>query len=206
MGKSDEFSNCKRRSLFETLGVSEERVIGVKQVHSQQVFAVSSESPYKGAEGDGMITSDRTLVLGVTVADCLPIFLYSRDGSCFGILHSGWKGTGIVAEAIEMLKARYGVRPEQLHIVMGPGIGPCCYQVDEERADLFTSKWGEETVEHRPQPYLDLRKANLAVLRQYGPSRVTVVSTCTCCHPDLGSYRREGKNNFTRMIALIGYF
>ena len=133
----------------------------------------------------------------------LPVFLYHSSGVPFAVVHSGWKGTGIAAAAVEMMVSRYRVAPADLHAVIGPGIGSCCYRVDEERAALFRKRFGRNTVLSGPR--LDLRQANINVLCDAGVHNIAVSSECTACTPWLGSYRREGPEKFTRMIALISF-
>lgn len=151
-----------------------------------------------------MLTADRDLPLAVTVADCMPIFLSDRAGGAHGILHSGWKGTGIVAVALDLMHSRWGTEPADLEVVLGPCIGACCYRVDEARAEAFAAQWGEAAVRIGGDgaPHLDLRAANITLLQQRGVERITVVSDCTACSEILGSFRREGAQRFTRMLAV----
>lgn len=96
--------------------------------------------------------------------------------------------------------------------VLGPSIRSCCYQVDEARAELFRSRWGEKSVIRRDdqdgqaRPYLDLLQANISLLADAGVEDLRVVDECTYCNTDHGSFRREGPELFTHMLAMIGYF
>jgi hypothetical protein len=157
-------------------------------------------------EADGMITDGPDTVLSVTVADCLPIFLLDTASGAFGLVHSGWKGTGIVLEALRAMRARYGTLPRNVTATIGPGIGACCYRVAEERAAFFAGQFGTATVvRHQDgRPSLDLREANIALLRTAGVEELTVVNDCTSCTEALGSYRRQGPESYTLMLACIG--
>jgi YfiH family protein len=154
----------------------------------------------------------------VTVADCLPVFLYDTGSGAFGLLHSGWRGTGIVLSALALMKERWHTRPEALAAVLGPCIGVCCYQVDGERAAAFEGEFGgggpyplgpvtERRVqaEGNPRRYLNLRAANARLLAAAGVRHIAVCGDCTFTDERLGSYRREGRD-YTRMAALTGYF
>jgi len=196
-----------RSSIRERLGISRGQLFGARQIHSQRVIVCDGQSSAEvaGAEADGLIAGSVDAVLSVTVADCLPIFLADRRTGAFGIVHSGWKGTGIVGEAVRMLSGRFGSRPEEITVVVGPGIGACCYTVPAERAARFVQRFGPAVVVPDPRgPHLDLREANLVLLREAGVRDVTVVSSCTSCTPALGSYRRQGPGTFTLMLAWIG--
>lgn len=195
-----------RTALLDRLGIAGSRVSALHQVHSQRVVVVEEEW-HEGMEGDGLVTADASRVLAVTVADCLPIFLYDRRTGAMGLLHSGWRGTGIAALALARMADRFGTAPQDVSAVIGPGIGPCCYRVNEDRAALFAERWGEAAVVRRDdRPYLDLPSINERILLSAGVVSVARVAECTACSPFLGSFRREGPEHYTKMLALIGYF
>ena len=196
-----------RQRLRERLGVPRERLYGARQVHSRRVLIVEDQPAAEVAavEADGLLTRREDAVLSITVADCLPIWLADRRTGAFGIVHSGWKGTGIVAEAILLLRSRFGSRPGEITAVIGPGIGACCYTVPPDRAALFRERYGAAAViPDAARPRLDLREANLALLREAGVDDVLVVTDCTSCSPRLGSFRRQGPREYTLMLAWIG--
>jgi hypothetical protein len=175
-------------------------VFRLKQVHSKRVVSVPSEY-HESMEGDGLVTDSAKDILAVTVGDCLPIFLYSSRG--FGIVHSGWQGTGIAASAVKRISELCGETPGNVDAVIGPGIGKCCYAVPEERCDLFDVS----CIELRSSKYyLDLKRANARILSEMGVKSIRVVDVCTQCDLRLGSFRRQGRANYDRMVAAIGYF
>ena len=213
MGPSWDNSNPARRSLLSELGVAPERLVTLRQEHTKLVYDAASVSsggalaPIGAPIGDGLVTQEKDLVLGVTVADCLPVFFRDMAGDTFGLVHSGWKGTGIALNSAEKIKADFGVPPENLGAFVGPGIGPCCYHVDQERALIFAAEWGGDTVTNKDgRRYLDLKRANMSMLLSGGLREVSASPDCTSCSRLLGSYRRQGPETFSRMIALIGFF
>lgn len=205
--------------------------VPVELIHSQVVYALeqeeeTSEPTLLGREGshpdalnlwrgDGIITTNPKLVPVVTVADCLPIFLYDLKTGCRGVLHSGWKGTGIVVKALKLAERIYGAQASDFSVVIGPHIHSCCYQVDEKRIEYFTSHFGSSCI--IPPNHLSLAQANVNLLREAGvpEDNILCCSDCTCCDPRLGSFRRETRNlsenmileeklkNFTTMMAFI---
>ncbi|MFP4066508.1 MAG: polyphenol oxidase family protein [Spirochaetaceae bacterium] len=205
MGPSGARVQNRRDGVLRRLGVDPGRYVTVRQVHSREVQIVSRErSPADVGEADGLLSDDDGLALGVTVADCVPVFLNAPRAGVFGVLHSGWRGTGIAAEAVRLIGHRFGVSPEEISAMIGPSIGPCCYEVDGSRAKTFAGAWGADTViEREGSFYLDLRRANAKLLAAEGVTDVSVVDACTACSPRLGSYRREGADAFTRMMAVI---
>jgi YfiH family protein len=197
----------ERSRLFERLEVDEDRVFALTQVHSRRVLVLDGQAARElsGMAADGIVTARRDAMLTVTVADCLPIFLVDRATDAFGLVHSGWKGTGIVCAALEAMAAAFGTDPRDVSVTIGPGIGPCCYRVQQQRALSFAGEFGTSAVVHGADgiPRLDLRAANVTLLQAAGVREVAVVEDCTCCTPFLSSFRRQGADAFTLMLAFI---
>ena len=198
-------ANPRRDAWFRQLGVNPDRTFLHQQVHSRTVVVVGSGSVCVGEPADGAVTADPGVALAVTVADCMPIFVHDRENGVFAALHSGWKGTGIVLRALDLMQQRWGSRAESVSVLLGPCIGPCCYPVDEERAAAFVSEWGNRAVvrDRENRPRLDLRRANVEMLESRGVRDITLITDCTGCTGELGSYRRQGPASFVRMIAVI---
>ena len=195
--------DLERKLFLERFNTAPTRLVVFKQTHSKKVLSVTRSSILPN-DGDGGVTADPDLVLSITVADCLPIALVDLSTGAFSLVHSGWKGTGIVVNALNKMGHLYGSRPADIKAIIGPGIGSCCYNVPEERAGLF-SDYG--AVIHRDgQFFLDLKAANSALLSRAGVQDVEVSPLCTCCTDYLGSFRREGPERFTRMLAVVGHF
>lgn len=129
---------------------------------------------------DAHATEVAGLGLLVLVADCLPVAL-AADGRV-AMLHCGWRGlaAGIVERALRTFE-----RPPAAAI--GPGIGPCCYEVGEEVLEAFRDLEG--VAEGRK---LDLKAVARRKLEAGGVQRVEDVGLCTSCRPDLFfSHRRD---------------
>lgn len=175
--------------------------------HTRRALFCSHAGESPAEEADGLVTGPEGPALVVTVADCMPIILYDPDSGAYAALHSGWKGTGIMAEGLRLLAERFGARPGRVSACFGPHIGSCCYAVDEARARAFAAEFGQASAErgedgrHR----LKLKEANLALAERLGLGRVAAADDCTACSPALGSYRRQGPEAFTRMAAVVGY-
>lgn len=160
--------------------------------------------PDAAAGCDGIILAGGAFLPSVTVADCMPIWLYDGGTGARGVLHSGWKGTGILRVALEAMREIYGTRPEEVSCVLGPAVGSCCYRVDEGRARRFAEEFGADCVRATAAgASLDLRLANEKLAASLGLGALLSVEACTSCTPGLGSYRREGPESFTRMLALV---
>lgn len=191
------------------------KFVPVQLDHTKIVFDVENGKETTGQIGDGIITKNKNLIPAITVADCVPIYFYDSVSGAFGIVHSGWKGTGIIDEAIKIACKKYGSCLENIYIVVGPHIESCCYIVDEQRADYFVKNFcaacvtplepdGKCYCGGRGLPVvwnngngklyrLSLEKANLAVLKRSGipMENINLIKDCTCCFEKYGSNRRQ---------------
>jgi YfiH family protein len=178
----------------------------LKQVHGTAVVA----APWEGRpEGDAAVADRPGVVLGIETADCLPVLLVDPVRRRVAAAHAGWRGTaaGVARAAVAALRER-GSDPADLLAALGPGIGPCCYEVGPELESAFGPGGAAF---FRPGPrgrsHLDVRAANVAQLRAAGVSeaRIHHVNDCTSCRADLyHSYRREGRAA-GRMISYVGW-
>lgn len=204
-----------RSRVFASLDIDPAFVISPTQIHSRIVHAVSAPGAWSGyPEGDGVMTRNPALVPCVTVADCMPVYLHDPVTGCFGVLHSGWKGTGIIARALELAASVWGARAADFRVILGPHIGDCCYTVDAERAAYFSQTFGPSCVSADPVrlasgdqwPYrLSLAEANRLLCLSLGIPADHIADTglCTACGTEFGSNRRQGAGNFTHMAAFI---
>ncbi|RYD34282.1 MAG: laccase domain-containing protein [Verrucomicrobiaceae bacterium] len=110
-----------------------------EQVHGTEVAVVPGSATMDAPDGlpvvpgvDGLITNEPGVVLAIYVADCGPIWLADRETGAIGLLHSGKKGTegNILAKALEAMALKFGTRPENVTVVLGPCIRPPQYDVD----------------------------------------------------------------------------
>ena len=186
----DERENVRenRHRLAAALGRDPEGVVMGRQVHgaelrehraaqSTRVFAGVEPSP---EEVDAHSTSSAELTPLVMVADCLPVAMAGRGG--VAMAHCGWRGlaAGIVAEAAAAVDARAAA--------VGPGIGPCCYEVGEEVLAEFQDLDG--VAEGR---MLDLTAVARGLLARAGVTEVESADLCTNCNSELFySHRRDG--------------
>lgn len=174
-----------------------EFAVRLKQVHGARVVV------YRGQRedvGDGILADERGIRLGVKVADCYPILLISKRA--VGILHAGWRGSvkGILHEGLSLMHALWGIVPEEITVVFGPGICGKCYEVGEDLKPFFGAFL-------RPKGngkyLLDLYEYNLKVLRKWGVRRVIPPPACTYEDPTLYSHRRGDKGRLHAYIERV---
>ena len=138
----------------------------------------------RGEPGDGLWTDEPGVPLLAMSADCLPIAIARLDQPrSLAVLHAGWRGLaeGVIAAGAAAL----GAGPKAA--MVGPAIGPCCYEVGEEVAELFDA---DLTAGRK----LDLWSAAERALRAAGVETVERADLCTQCNPELFfSHRRSGR-------------
>lgn len=149
---------------------------------------------------DGLWSDEPQRAMLLLTADCLPIAIARADGDrpAVAILHAGWRGllAGIVAAGVRALG------PAPLAAAVGPGIGPCCYEVGEEVATPFREAFGGDVVRDGK---LDLWTAAERALRAAGVERVDRFDLCTACDAErFFSHRRdEGRTGRQGVIAYV---
>jgi YfiH family protein len=171
------------------------RLAHLKQVHSNKVITAREADGCLG-EGDALLTSIPGLLLAVRTADCLPIILTDPKSKAVAVIHAGWRGlvSGILYNSVRKMEDNFSTLGKNLHAAIGPGIGPCCYQVGPEVATQF-QPWFPERADLGSQTTLDLPETARRQLLQAGvPStQIETAAVCTCCHAEeFFSYRREG--------------
>lgn len=121
-------------------------VITLRQIHSGLVHVVRKKDrlPDSPKKGDGIITSRKGVLLGIQVADCVPVLVADPERGAVGAFHAGWRGTvkRIVERGVGSMRAVFGCRPENLYAAIGPCIHGCCYAVGDEVIDEFHSQFG----------------------------------------------------------------
>jgi len=174
-----------RRIACEAIGADVARIALNFQVHSTLVRR--AEPATRGERADGLWTEEPGLPILAMSADCLPIALARTDGRppAVAVLHAGWRGLleGIVASGVDALG---GGGPAA---AVGPGIGPCCYEVGEEVAAPYRERFGDDVVR---DGRLDLWTSAERALRAAGVQRIDRFDRCTACEPEtFFSHRRD---------------
>jgi YfiH family protein len=159
--------------------------------------------------GDGLLTNEVNVILGIQTADCLPILVADTKRRCVAAYHAGWRGTlkGIVEQGIEAMRREFGSDPGDLTAAIGPGIGRCCFEVGGEVRDLFQDRfaYGADLFIGGPKLKMDLAEANRRQLLASGllTESIFVLNQCTSCRTDLFfSYRAEGGKTGRMMSAI----
>jgi polyphenol oxidase len=140
-GSSDDAERVRenRALVASRLGVREERLITVYQVHSPTVVTV--DAPWvrnEAPQADAMVTKFRGIALGVLAADCAPVLFADAQARVIGSAHAGWKGAigGVIEATLRAMEA-LGAERGRIRAAVGPCIGPSSYEVGAEFVSRF---------------------------------------------------------------------
>lgn len=135
--KTDRETALKRlagiqREALNEAGFARMPLAKASQIHSANVVRISTTDTFPVPDCDALITTERSLCLGIYVADCAAVYVADRHGRGIGLAHSGRKGTelGIVPKTIAALCAATGADPQDLIVQISPCIRPPHYEVD----------------------------------------------------------------------------
>jgi polyphenol oxidase len=189
-----------RRRACAAVGADPDRLTLNFQHHSATVHR--AEAGRKGVEGDGLWTDEPGIPMTALTADCLPIAIARTHGAPrLALLHVGWRGllAGIVEAGAGAIRGPDG---GALRGIVGPAIGPCCYEVGDEVAEPFAARFGAHVLRGR---MLDLWTSAELALREAGVEQVERVDLCTACNPRLFfSHRRDaGVTGRQGVIGLV---
>ncbi len=189
-----------RRSFLEGAGMDPAAAVSVLQVHGSRVLrAGPADRGTLLGEADALVTAERRLPLLVLSADCCVGAVAAGDGRALGVFHAGWRGAraGAPAATVEALRREFGAEPTAMRAVLGPAIGPCCYEVGEEVAREFPGRMAGGR--------LDLPGAVRDGLVAAGipGAAVSPAGPCTLCGEGWFSHRRgdPGRQILAAMIA-----
>lgn len=177
-------------------------VVRSRQVHGRAVH-VHGRLPRGvcvAGDGDGHATGTSGVLLTVTLADCVPVFIVDPLRRIVALLHAGWRGTaaGVVEAGLGTLSEAFESDPEELLVHLGPAICGHCYEVGPE---VFRALG--EAAPANPAA-IDLRSV---IRRRAGAAgvrggNVTVSGECTLCGD--GRYYSHRRGDSGRHRGYIG--
>ena len=123
------------------LGIEKKRLKLINQIHSNKIFFINNNNLNKDIYGDGLITENKNIALGILTADCAPIFIFDKKKSIVCCLHSGWKGAlnNIVSKGIKKIK-RKKIKSQNIIVIVGPCLGFNNFEVDKKFKLKFIKK------------------------------------------------------------------
>ncbi len=189
----------------------------MNQEHGDRVLVLERTAQSQtqgGCHGDAVITAETGIAIGIKTADCVPVLILDPVRKAIGAVHAGWRGTAmrISEKTVATMDAVFASKMADLIAVIGPAIGPCCYEVDSAVADAFRDA-GERDAALYPKVrggrqarwMLDLQAMNRIQLLRAGllPEHVSSINLCTSCRTDLFFSHRAGHGKTGRQLSFL---
>lgn len=179
--------------LGNALGFAPEQLVLTKQTHTDIVRKVGKSQAGAGlfapelSPCDALITNTPGVGLVVFSADCTPILLEDPVTGAVGAVHAGWRGTAaaIAGKTVDAMVENFGCCRENIRAAIGPNIGACCFQTDEDVPQAMEKAFGEEAKpfirKDKEKYYVNLKELNALALRNAGVENISLAEECTAC-------------------------
>lgn len=191
-----------RKIFFGYLNIDESNLVYQHQTHSDNTVYVDKSGVINN--NDAVYTDKENLFLCLTVADCLPVFLYHPAG-IIAAVHSGWRGSykRTVYKTVVKLAGHFRLNAADIIAYIGPGLSVENFEIGEEVKGLFR----KDVIELRNgKYYLDNKLENILQLKEAGILKENIEVSEYCTYKEVNlfhSYRRDREKS-GRMIGLIG--
>jgi len=206
--------NCRR--LAKAMNFQSDHIVFIEQTHSANVYYAGQRDRHDGAwwtkapKGyDASVTNEAQTVLIARVADCMPVLLLDPVKGVISAVHSGWRSTAgkVILEAAAAMQREYGCNPQDLLGAIGPCIGPDCFCVGEEVADIFFNSFGSRKYQQcrDDKLYIDLWRCGEDQLKDAGllKEHIYTAEICTHCEPERYFSHRRDRGETGAMLAVI---
>lgn len=183
--------------LAKVLNISKDDIYLPIQKHTNKIHVL--EAGREPVIADAVVTDVKNILIGILVADCVPILLFDSKKEVIGAVHAGWRGTAkkILIDTVNIMCHRYHSLTADISVAIGPSIRGCSYEVGEDvksevqmatgRGDYYRMKHGKF--------FVDLSSANKIQALSMGISEKNIwqCEDCTYCNPHkYHSYRYSG--------------
>ncbi len=204
-------------NFLRKLNVNFDKVVVLDQIHSANINyfqKTNNQLIEKIEQTDGVITNSSRTVLTTITADCQPIIFVDKHLGLIGISHQGWRGSikRLPQKMVQTMK-KHGSKPKNIIVALGPSIGQCCYDIDEERYYQFLEEFDGYSDKifsfSGGKRYLSLNYLNYLLLVETGIKKENIdfYPFCTFCQKKhFFSLRREKKNLRGEMLNLVVKF
>ncbi len=189
-------------------GITDMPVYFPIQEHTGKVFTLGED--LTPVVADAVVTDRKNVLLGLKVADCVPVLLYDPVRRAVGAVHAGWRGTaqGILKNTVQKMTGVFGSDPGDILLAIGPAIRWRCYEVDRDVLDAVVSATGEGDYREDKdgKAVLDLQSANKyqALSVKIQGRNISVAEECTYCYPERFFSYRYSKGPTGRQGGFIG--
>jgi YfiH family protein len=194
---------ANRKRLTAAIGLGDDRVVWMNQVHGDHVVAVDGPVNVAVEQTDALVTGTPRLALAVVTADCVPVLLGDARAGVVAAVHAGRVGAqkGVVARTVEAM-LRAGAHVEDVSVLLGPAVSGRNYEVPADMAnEVEATLPGSRTTTARGTPGLDLRAGIARQLTDLGITAIDIDPRCTVDDRHLFSHRRDAPTG--RLASLV---
>ncbi len=201
-------------NYFADINETNDKLVILDQVHSVNIAIVDQEKVKRIKrieETDGVVSKEKSVILTVRTADCLPIIYCDKKNQVIGISHNGWRGS-IKRMAQRMIDRMIdlGAESDEIFVAIGPGISSCCYDIDDDRYYQFREEFEDYSDKifqmKRGKRFVNLALLNYLLLLEKGINKKNVdfFPFCTKCdRARFFSFRRDTKKEYGEMLSFI---
>ncbi len=194
---------ANRKRLASSIGLAEDAVVWMNQVHSANIAVVEGPQPAAFDQTDALVSATRGLALAVVTADCVPVLLADARAGVIGAAHAGRVGAqiGIVPRTIEAM-ADLGASVGDISVLLGPAVSGRNYEVPADMAaEVEAALPGSRCRTVKGTPGVDIRAGIARQLTELGVKSVGIDPRCTVEDTALFSHRRDAPTG--RLASLV---
>ncbi|MDZ7611311.1 MAG: peptidoglycan editing factor PgeF [Candidatus Moranbacteria bacterium] len=201
-------SSANRDNFLQKNNLGGCKLVSARLVHDSRVEVVGKDSQIIIEKADGLVARQKEIVLAVTVADCLPIYLFDPKTKVCGVLHAGWRSLkkGVIREAMSQMKKAFGAEADDFLAGVGVGIGACHFEVKEDFQQKF-AEFPQFFVRKEDKVFFDLKALARFLLIKQGvlEENIAIKPECTYCLEDnYFSFRRDGEKEGEIQAMMAG--
>jgi len=188
-------------------GISKTHIYMPVQKHTDKVLMLDARR--EPSIADAVVTNEKGILIGVQVADCVPLLLYDPRKNAAAAIHAGWRGTAaaILKKTLNVMMNRFSCDPVDILVAIGPSIRGCCYAVGPEviAAIVRSTGKGAYRLVQKGKHCIDLAVANRdqALSMNIPEANIWLSRDCTFCNPEQYFSYRCARGSTGRQAAFI---
>ena len=195
------------------VGISPTQTVSCHLVHGADIITVNKTNWQQVmGQADGLITGEPDTYLFMRFGDCAPLIFFDPTQNAVGLTHAGWRGTmkNAAGATVQAMIKNLGCVAQNIIAVIGPSIGPCCYEVGPEvmrAAEKAFDRPGSFFIRRNgraDRAHFDMWAANQRQLAEAGVEQIIQSKLCTACRTDEFFSHRAEKGNTGRFGVIIG--
>lgn len=205
--------NKNYEQVCEVLDISPGQTVSCHLIHSAHVLTVHPANRQRVmGQADGLITATPDIYLSMRFGDCTPLIFFDPVRGAVGLTHAGWRGTmqDAAGATVRAMVQQFDCRAGDIIAVIGPAIGPCCYEVGPEVMDAATATFFDAASlfvrrnGRADRAYFNMWEANCRQLAATGVEQIIQSRLCTACRTDQFFSHRAERGRTGRFGVIIG--